>query len=148
MTGRLQEAEEEARKSIQISPAYSEGHYDVGTVLLLEGEFDAALTEMQREQSDSARNAGLAMAYHSMGHRAESDAALAKLVREHGQEDAYEIAEAYAWRAELNEAFTWLDRAYRQKDAGLFLVKQDALLKNLWGDPRYKVFLRKMNLPE
>jgi len=39
-------------------------------------------------------------------------------------------------------------RAYQQKDAGLFLVKQDATLKSLWGDPRYKAFLRKMNLPE
>jgi hypothetical protein len=30
----------------------------------------------------------------------------------------------------------------------LYWVKGDPLFKNLEGDPRYKVFLKKMNLPE
>ena len=32
--------------------------------------------------------------------------------------------------------------------AGLYFIKVDPLLKNLEADPRYKAFLRKMNLPE
>jgi adenylate cyclase len=83
-----------------------------------------------------------------MGRRAESDAALAKLVREHAQDNAFGIAETYAFRGELDEAFAWLERAYRQKDSGLYLIKGDQLLKSLAGDPRYSAFLRKMNLPE
>lgn len=34
------------------------------------------------------------------------------------------------------------------KDIELYLFKGDPLLKNLEGDPRYRAFLRKMNLPE
>jgi TolB-like protein len=42
----------------------------------------------------------------------------------------------------------WLERAYAQKDPQLFSVKADVLLKSLRTDPRYKAFLKKMNLPE
>jgi hypothetical protein len=42
----------------------------------------------------------------------------------------------------------WLERAYAQKDPGLYAIKGEPLLANLEGDPRYKAFLRKMNLPE
>jgi TolB-like protein/Flp pilus assembly protein TadD len=148
VTGRLKEAETEARKALQISPTYSEGHYGLGELLLTDGKLDAALAEMQQESSDQARNAGLAMTYYAMGRRADSEAALGKLLREHAQDDAAEIADVYAFRGELDQAFTWLDRAYHQKDAGLYLIKQDGILKRLWSDPRYKAFLRKMNLPE
>jgi TolB-like protein/Flp pilus assembly protein TadD len=148
VTGRLQEAETEARKTLQISPTYGEGHLNLGAILLAEGKFQAGLDEMRQEQTDVARNAGLAMAYYSIGRRAESDAALAKLIKEHAQDDAYEVAEVYAYRGELDQAFAWLERAYSQRDAGLWLTKQDAILKNLWSDPRYKAFLRKMNLPQ
>jgi hypothetical protein len=30
----------------------------------------------------------------------------------------------------------------------LFMIKDDPLFRNLEADPRYKAFLRKMNLPE
>lgn len=34
------------------------------------------------------------------------------------------------------------------RDLDLCFIKGDPLLKNLEGDPRYKAFLRKLNLPE
>jgi hypothetical protein len=43
--------------------------------------------------------------------------------------------------------FEWLERAYRQRDGGLVQIKGDRLLRNLERDPRYNVFLKKMNLP-
>jgi len=41
-----------------------------------------------------------------------------------------------------------LEKAYAQKDHYLWTIKTDPLLKNLEADPRYKAFLRKMNLLE
>jgi serine/threonine-protein kinase len=58
------------------------------------------------------------------------------------------VAVIHAYRAERDEAFMWLDRAYGQKDPDLYQIKCDPLLKGLHPDPRYKAFLRKMNLPE
>jgi TolB-like protein/Flp pilus assembly protein TadD len=144
--GRLSEAETAARKTLQITPTFGEGHLTLGEILLLEGNFQSALAEMQQEPW--ARNIGLAMVYHALGRRSESDAALAQAVSEHAQNDAYEIADVFAYRVEVDQAFAWLDRAYSQKDATLYEVKFDPFLKNLKGDPRYNAFLRKMNLPE
>jgi hypothetical protein len=57
------------------------------------------------------------------------------------------IAQVRAFRGETDQAFKELDRAYSEKDE-LHLMKDDRLLKGLEKDPRYKAFLRKMNLPE
>jgi len=46
------------------------------------------------------------------------------------------------------EAVQWFERAYTQKDPGLYALKVDLRIKNLDRDPRYLAFLRKMNLPE
>jgi TolB-like protein/Tfp pilus assembly protein PilF len=146
--GNLLGAEVEQRKALQISPTLGGGHFTLGTVLLAQGKLDAALSEMQQEQPDSGRYAGLAVVYHALGRRAESDAALARQVREHAQDNADGIADVYASRGELDQAFAWLDRAYSQKESGLYAVKGDPFFKNLRADPRYKAFLRKMNLPE
>jgi hypothetical protein len=58
------------------------------------------------------------------------------------------IAEAHAFRGEKSIALSWLERAYVQKDIFLWLIKGNPLLGNLDSDPRFKAFLRKMNLPE
>jgi hypothetical protein len=54
----------------------------------------------------------------------------------------------YSFRGEPDETFKWLDRAYEQKDPQLITVKFEGPLNSLHGDPRYKAFLKKMNLPE
>jgi adenylate cyclase len=43
-------------------------------------------------------------------------------------------------------AFTWLDRAYEQRDGGLVFIKGDPILRDLERDPRYAAFLKKMRL--
>jgi tetratricopeptide (TPR) repeat protein len=90
---------------------------------------------------------GEALAYFAMGHKQEADATLDRLVTRYSAEAAYQIAEVFAFRGENDRAFEWLEKAYRQHDAGLAAVKGDPLLKNLWKDPRYATFLKKLHLP-
>jgi TolB-like protein len=146
--GRYVEAEAELRKTLQISPTYASGHYYLGRILLAQNKLEAALSEMQQEQPDEGRDAGVAIVYHAMGRRAESDAALARLIQARANDAAFEIAQVHAYRGEVDQAFEWLDRAYGQKDAELFWIKGDPWLKNLESDPRYKAFLKKMSLLE
>jgi len=54
----------------------------------------------------------------------------------------------YAFRGDKDRAFEWLDRAYEMRDDDLYFIKDDPLIKSLENDPRYKAFLKKMNLPE
>lgn len=80
--------------------------------------------------------------------KADSDVALAQMLKDQAKHNPFYIAQVYAFRGESDEAFKWLDRAYEQKDVGLSHIKGEAPFKSLESDPRYKAFLKKMNLPE
>jgi serine/threonine-protein kinase len=60
---------------------------------------------------------------------------------------AYQIAEVHAWRGEKDQAFDWLERAYRQHDGGLTYLGYDRFLDSLRSDPRFKALMTKMKLP-
>jgi len=147
-TGRLADAEVERRKTLEISPTYERGHLDLGLTLLAEGKLEAALDAMRQETVDGGRDAGLAIVYYAMGRKAEADEALARFTKEHANDRAYRIAQIHAYRGDGDKAFEWLDRAYRQKDVDLWFFIGNLPFKGLETDPRYKAFLKKMNLPE
>ena len=146
-TGRLSEAEAEYRRVLDISPNAGGGHFNLGWTLLAENRLEEALAEMRQEAS-YWHNLGLALVYHRMGRKAESDAALTEFTKEHADDDAYEIAEAHAYRGEVDQAFAWLDRAARQREARPYMIRGNPDFKSIEPDPRYKAFLREMNLPE
>jgi TolB-like protein len=144
----LPEAEAAMRRALDIQPTYAWGHYYLGRVLLARGDRDAALVAMQQETVDEGQRAGLAMVYSALGRKVDSDAALARMLKERAAENAFYIAEMYAFRGQSDEAMHWLERAYAQKDPYLIYVKVELPQKSLATDPRFKAFLRKMNLPE
>jgi hypothetical protein len=74
--------------------------------------------------------------------------ALAELIAIASETGAYQIAEVYAYRNDKDHAFEWLERARRQRDAGLPGLRPDTLLPNLHDDPRWTAFLRKMGLAD
>ena len=142
------EAEAAFRKALELDPDGAYRHYAIGRTLLLQGKADAALQEMEQETDEIWRLSGLPLAFHALGRRGESDAALATFKSKHAGEMAYQIAEVHAFRGEADLAFEWLERAYDQRDAGVTAIKGDRLMRGLVGDPRYKAFLRKLKLPE
>jgi tetratricopeptide (TPR) repeat protein len=147
-TGRLAEAEVEFRRALEISPTYLWAHWGLGAVLLAAGKLGAALSQMQQATPEGGGDAGLAVVYHAMNRKAESDAALARLTNAYAEHWSYGVAEVHAYRGEIDQALAWLDRAYRQKDVTLYRIKGDPFLMNLQTDARYKIFLRKMKLAE
>jgi TolB-like protein/Tfp pilus assembly protein PilF len=146
--GRYAEAERAMRRVLEISPTYGGARHDLGVILVMEGKAEEALGEIQKETPLGGRAAGLVLVYHELHRKQEADAELTQLEAEHSADMAMWIAEAHAFRGQKDQAFTWLDRAYAQKDYFLWTIKGDPLLKNLEGDPRFKAFLKKMNLPE
>ena len=77
-----------------------------------------------------------ALAQHGLGHERESTAALDALIAQYGQGWAYQVAQIYAWVGARDRAFEWLDRAYAQRDPGLFEIRDHLLLQSLRADPR------------
>jgi len=93
------------------------------------------------------RNCGVAIAQHTLGNESESSSALETLIRDSAEDSAYQIAEVYAWRGDSDRAFSWLNRAADQRDTGIAWMKADQLLRTIRSDPRWKPFLRRVNLP-
>jgi TolB-like protein len=145
--GRLVEAETAIRRTLEISPTFSKAHYFLGLGQLLRNQPELALAEIMKETDEGSRLPGLAIAYFALGRKADSDAALAQSLKSQASRP-FEIAGAYAFRGEADDAFKWLERAYAQRDPYLCSIKGEVTLKKLQGDPRFKAFLKKMNLPE
>ena len=116
-------------------------------MLVHEGKPQEALREIALEPSEWARLTGQAVAYHALRREADSDASLAGLIPKHSGDSAYQIAEVYAYRGQINKAFEWLNRAYDERNPGVPEIKTDPLLQNLRHDPRYAEFLKTMRLP-
>src|SRR6266853_379555 len=147
-SGRFIEAEAAYRQALDLAPAMSQGHFLLGWALMARREPTSALAQMEQETDDRYRDVGRALALDALGRKAEADRALAFAKANYAGVVEYPIAVFYANRNELDKAFAWLDRAYKLHDGWVPWVPWDPLLKNLRGDPRYKAFLRKMNLPE
>ena len=146
-TGQYDEADTVLQKALQLDPQQGYVHFVRGQILLARGRPQDALPEMQQEPHEGLKLAGEAMAYHSLGRRQASEAALRKLITLHGSTGAFQIAEVYAYRGEMDKAVEWLERAYQQHDSGLPYLKSDRLFKGLHQNPGYIELLKKMALP-
>ena len=145
--GHPEEAITALRKSIELFPEIEEAHSAIGEAYLIQGRPSEALAEMQSEPSPASRLQGLALAYHALGRKQDSDAALAEFIAKYRAGWAFQIAQVYAFRSETDKAFEWLDRAYAQRDGGLTAIKGDPLLNTIEHDPRYTALLKKLRLP-
>jgi serine/threonine protein kinase/predicted Zn-dependent protease len=131
---------------LQLHPDFGGAYSMLGTSQLQGGQFAEALGSMQKEPEEKYRLAGLAMAYSALGRRADSDGAVQSLEDKFASTDAYAIAEAHAFRGDIDLAFKWLDRAYSQRDPEIVSVMADPLLRNLHGDKRFQALLVKLRL--
>jgi TolB-like protein/Tfp pilus assembly protein PilF len=144
--GRLDDAAAAFQLALDLSPNAGLSHAFLAIVRLLQGRADEGLSTARGESHDVFRNLAVALIEHASGNAAESDAALRTLSDGFGWTAAYQIAEAYAFRAEVDNAFEWLERAYAQRDPGVAHSAADPLLRPLHGDPRWRPFLQRLGL--
>src|SRR5882762_2497938 len=144
--GRLDEAEEVIRQVLEVNPSFPAAHYELGRVLLARGQVPQAVKEFESEKS-SWSVLGLPLGYHAQGRTADANVALQILVDNSAGSD-YQVAEAYAYFGNVDQAFTWLDRAVALRDPGIQWLRGDPLLHNLTHDLRYVALLQRLNLRE
>ncbi len=148
VSGKQEEARAEYAREIELNPSAPNSQAGVGLTYLLEGKFEEAATAAQRDAADWARLLIVSCARWAQKRIPESDAALAELIANTSETGAYQIAEVYGYRNDKDHAFEWLERARRQRDAGLPGLRADTLLPNLHDDPRWDAFLRTMGLAD
>jgi TolB-like protein len=145
--GKLDEAAAAGRKMAELQPSASSSRRWQVLVALERGDGETALREAQLEPNANFRPFELALAQYVRGDRKASDAALADLIANSREGLAYQIAEVYAVRHEIDKAFEWLQVAFDNHDGGMPSLLVDPLLRDLRDDPRYKALVAKMNFP-
>ena len=145
--GVLDQAAAAYRHLIEIHPTRAGAHFRYGLVLLSQHEPQAALEQFERDEP-WYREAGVPLAFDALGRHCDADRALAIAERNWGSGMAYQISYVYAARGDVDRAVAWLERAYRQRDAGLLTITRDPMLRSLTGNPGFKALLRTLTLPE
>ncbi|HZX90026.1 MAG TPA: tetratricopeptide repeat protein [Rudaea sp.] len=142
--GRLDASIGSFRTVLSLAPSRGNAHANLGIVLLLKGDASGALAEIERETSEVWKMINLPLAYHALGRKADSDAALAALMAKEEKDSPYNIAYVYAYRGEADKAFEWLDKAVEYGDPGIGEIVTESLFDKIHADPRWQAFLRKV----
>ena len=148
LAGRLDEAMSALKVALDLNPKSGLVYCFMCATRLAQGHAAEALELAERESLPDFRLLGIALAQHTLGRKDQSDAAISQLIADHGNEAAYQIAEACAWRGEIDRSFEWLERAYIQRDPGLAHMASDSFFRAMHDDPRWLPFLKKMGFPE
>jgi TolB-like protein/Flp pilus assembly protein TadD len=80
MAGRFDASIASYRTVLSLAPGRGGAHFNLDIALLLKGDAQGALAEIKQETSEAWKMIGLPMAYHALGRKADSDAALAALI--------------------------------------------------------------------
>lgn len=144
--GDIEKAQNHFEKALQISPKSFSSNYYMGLTYLFLDSLDRAHSFFKLEDFDGYQDMGQSMILSQQGDRQGSDTIIQRIKSNYAFVMPFQIAEIYAFRNDIDSAFTWLDHAYNYKDGGVIEMVGDPLLKNLHADPRWEAFLRRMNL--
>ncbi|HSD18359.1 MAG TPA: hypothetical protein VLC71_14015 [Thermomonas sp.] len=145
--GRLDEAEKAIRESIELRPQGSSAWAQLAIIELQRGDATAALDAAKREPEGVWREIAMGMALQAGKDRAAADAALEKLIADHGDVAAYQVAQVQALRNDAAATFDWLERARATRDPGVGNTLIDPLVMRYKTDPRLAAFCRSVGLP-
>jgi TolB-like protein/DNA-binding winged helix-turn-helix (wHTH) protein len=146
VAGRDNEARAALQKALDLNPRAAFVHLTFGKIFIAEGKPQLSFAEFDKEPLEWGKLTGQALAYHALDRERDSNATLASLIAKHDTDGAYQIAEVYAYRGEIDKSFEWLERAYKQRDPGLSEMNTDPVLKNIRRDPRYAELLKRVHL--
>jgi TolB-like protein/Tfp pilus assembly protein PilF len=136
LAGRLDEAKIESYKAEELDP--SRPNDIVAHVLIIEQRFDDALRMVQAWPEGADRTQCLAVIYHGLGRKLDADAQLEKLIATYGASEPFRVAEVYAYRGEVGDAFRWLQATSRlPPERRPELARFSPFLKPLHADTRW-----------
>jgi TolB-like protein/Flp pilus assembly protein TadD len=145
--GHDDEADELARKALDLEPSAAQIHYLIARIYLMRGQGDAALQEAQLEPVSIYRLTGIALAQVARHDQVAADEALRVLIERHAADNPFRVAIVYASRNEGDKVFEWLERAYNAHDPRVINTAWEELLKPFRPDPRFAAFCQKVGLP-
>ena len=149
---RYDEAVHELRSALDVHPNDVGSLWLLGFTLVIKGQASEAVPMLERAAVLADRSSGfidvLGAAYARAGRRADALRILAELKRrkQHGYVAAASFVIVYLGLGENEQAFAWLEEAYKEQSNMLQFVKVHPLFDPLRGDPRFVDLLRRVGL--
>ena len=149
--GRFDESIAAYRRALDLSPD-AIGYYSwIGIAQVMNNDPTAGLKSINEERHpDTQRDyierrpwrlIGQVIANHALGRSDDSDEKLRRLIDDYGEEWAFSVAYAVAFRGEADRAFEWLAKAKENNDSGLSEIASEPAFENIRSDPRWLPFL-------
>ena len=154
-SGRYDEAFTICSKVTQEAPSFARAHHCLAYIYRAKENYAKYVEEekLYAELSGSADNIALADAltegFRTGGWKSALEKGIAELLkqRKSGYASPFDIAAYYAELGKKDQAFTWLDTAYKERAFEMESLKTHFALSPLRSDPRFAELVRKVGLP-
>ena len=149
---RYDESIHELRSELALKPDDPGALWYLGFVLIANNQPEDAIPLLEKAASVSNRSAGmigvLIRAYAHAGRRSDALRLLAELKTraKAGYVPAAAFVNAYLGLGENDEAFAWLEKAYKEQSDILLFIKVHPYFDPLRGDPRFADLVRRVGL--
>jgi DNA-binding winged helix-turn-helix (wHTH) protein/TolB-like protein/tetratricopeptide (TPR) repeat protein len=147
------QAIEQCWKTLEIEPNYGGAHLFLGRAYKQKGMYREALAELGKARdllNDSSEVLSLiAYTYAVSGRRAEALKVLQELQGQSKQRyvSPYHMGMVYAGLGEQDKAFSWLEKAYEDREGRMTILKVVPEFDTLRSDLRYASLIRRIGLP-
>jgi tetratricopeptide (TPR) repeat protein len=145
---------EQCEKTLELDTNYVGGHDCLGAAYMAKGSYGKAIAELQKAATVSGneplRTVSLGRVYALSGRRIKAEKILRALQEDsrHHYVPAYFVATIYVALGDKDEAYSWLGKAYDQRDSYLLWLKVDDAVDPLRMDPRFRELVSKVGLPQ
>jgi serine/threonine protein kinase/Tfp pilus assembly protein PilF len=147
------QAIEQLQKTLELDPNFIVAHFFLAFVYAQKAMNDKAIAEAQRAMDLSARDHSLILAqlgatYSYSGRRDDAKKVLDELHQLSNQRyvSPFYMALIYMGLGQKDQAFEWLERAYKERDHWLETLKVHPWLDSLRSDPRFTALLKRIGL--
>ena len=150
--GRIEEALEEARRSVREEPGVPRCHSILGWTLIFRGEKTAGVASLEQAVALSP-GATLFLSQLGEAYALTGDVERARQILEQLHDRSrrefvspYHLAYVHAGLGDADAAIDYLERAFERRSGAIYGIKGSFLFNNLRGHPRFVSLLRRMNL--
>jgi len=158
LAGRVDEAMASWQKALELDPGYPDASIELARSHVTRGLHQNAISALQKALIFTDREplvlGALAHAHARAGQRAEALKLVSELKRLEervGPEDRnvprFSFIWAYAGLGDKEQAFAWLEKAYRERRDLMVVLNIDPLVDPLRTDPRFQDLVRRVGLP-
>jgi TolB-like protein/Flp pilus assembly protein TadD len=145
------QALEQCRRAIEFDPSFIPARELLSRLLARAGRHDEAIAEAQKclllFGAELRGRATLGLAYALAGREQEARKIAGELESQQSSGYAASTVPIYAALGDRENAFRWLEQAYKERASYLVFIGQGPAFENLFGDPRFEDLLRRIGLP-